>query len=103
MPFVERLEVDRTALTLTCTSTGGPVSEVVWTRDGEPVTADYTLSQTVTDTLTGTYENVLRAANISDLMGNFSCTVSNSRGSSTSVTLSLGMSSSEYGISMACG
>ena len=83
MPRIERLVFDGDTLTLTCTSTGGPVSEVIWTRNGEPVSAEYTLSQTVSDMETGTYENVLRGADTPDLVGNFSCTVRNSRGSSS--------------------
>ena len=85
---VESLVFDRSALTLTCTSTGGPASEVVWTRNGQPVSNNYTLSQTVTDMETGRYENELRAADIADLVGNFSCTVSNSRGVSNTRSFS---------------
>ena len=85
----EAIQFNASALTLTCTSTGGPASEVVWTRNGQPVSTGYTLSQTVTDTETGRYGNELRAAAIADLVGNFSCTVSNSRGSSDPVTIEI--------------
>ena len=79
---------DRADLSLTCTSTGGSASVVVWTRNGQVVGSSYTQSQTVTNTINGTYENVLRATDISDLVGEFSCTVTNARGSdSRSITL----------------
>ena len=57
---------------------------------------NYTLSQTVTDMETGRYENELRAADIADLVGNFSCTVSNSRGSSDPVEVTLNGESSHH-------
>ena len=79
---------DRADLSLTCTSTDGPASVVVWTRNGQLVGPSYTQSQTITNTMDGTYENVLRATGISDLVGEFSCTVTNVRGSaSRSITL----------------
>ena len=73
---------DRANLSLTCTSTGGPASVVVWTRNGQPVGSPYTQSQAVTNTM-DTYENVLRATDISDLVGEFSCNVTNVRGSAS--------------------
>ena len=74
------IQFNRAALTLTCVSNGGPASEVMWTRDGAAVSTGYTLTQTVTNTTTATYENVLTATTIADLTGTFTCTVSNSRG-----------------------
>ena len=82
------LVFSRPDLTLTCVSNGGPASEVVWTRDGATVSTGYTLTQTVTNTATATYENVLAATTIADLVGTFTCTVSNSRGTSNTVSFS---------------
>ena len=76
------LVFNRSTLTLTCVSNGGPASEVVWTRDGDTVSTGYTLTQTVSYITTTSYENVLTATTIADLVGNFTCTVSNSRGTS---------------------
>ncbi len=77
------LVFSRSSLSLTCVSNGGPASEVVWTRGGDTVSTGYTLTQTVSNTATATYENVLTASNIADLVGNFTCTVSNIRGNNT--------------------
>ena len=77
------LMFSRPDLTLMCVSNGGPASGVVWTRNGDTVSTGYTLTQTVTNTATATYENVLTATTIADLVGTFTCTVSNIRGTST--------------------
>ena len=74
---------------MTCVSNGGPASEVVWTRNGTTVSTGYTLTQTVTDPATATYENVLTATTIADLVGTFTCTVSNSRGTSNTAEIVL--------------
>ncbi len=79
----------RDDLSLVCVSNGGPASEVVWTRDGATVSTGYTLTQTVTDPVMASYENVLTATTIADLVGTFTCTVSNSRGTSNTETLQL--------------
>ena len=73
--------------TLTCISTGGPVTSVSWRRDGVPIPSNsstYTQSQIVVDTATATYHNLLsiNSSNIRDYNGTFSCRASNSRGSS---------------------
>ncbi|XP_064386134.1 mucin-2-like isoform X4 [Halichondria panicea] len=86
----DELVFSRGSLTLTCVSNGGPASEVVWTRDGVTVSTGYTLTQTVTNTATATYENVLTATTIADLVGNFTCTVNNSRGTSNTGTIRIG-------------
>ena len=78
-------------LTLTCTSTGGPATAVTWRKNGAVVEVDgttYHQSQRVVDTRTATYENTLSSNVDANFAGNFTCTVTNSRGSSTkSVTL----------------
>ncbi|XP_064386138.1 mucin-2-like isoform X3 [Halichondria panicea] len=84
----DELVFNRVALTLRCVSNGGPASEVVWTRNGAAVSTGYTLTQTVTNTATATYENVLTATTIADLVGNFTCTVNNNRGTSNTVSFS---------------
>ena len=76
---------DPDQLTLTCISTGGPVTTVTWTRDSttvtqgtqtvlnDPVTAQYTHTLTVTGRLGGLYR----------------CTVSNNKPSMVSKTLTV--------------
>ena len=75
--------------TLTCTSTGGPATTVVWIQNCviiQESDSKYMQSQNVTNTQTATYENTLRVvganATISD--GVYTCSVSNSRGSASS-------------------
>ena len=78
--FTEDSDFNRASpqFTLTCTSTGGPATTVIWTRDSDivtegtetvlndPVTAQYTHTLTVTGRLGGLYTN-------------FSCTVANNK------------------------
>ena len=71
---------DRAGLSLTCTSTGGPASGVVWTRNRQSIGSSYTQTQTITNTMESTYDNVLWANDVSDLVGEFTCTVTNDRG-----------------------
>ena len=72
-------------LTLTCTSTGSPATTVTWTRDGGALTVDgttYSMTQTVTDRRTSTYENVLSISfDAPSNVGDYTCTVSNALGS----------------------
>ena len=72
------LNASTPVFTLTCTSTGGPATAVSWTRNGT-VLSD--ISQIVTNTQTGTYENTLRVAMRET--GRYVCNVSNSRSSAT--------------------
>ena len=75
------LNGDSPQFTLTCTSTGGPATNVTWTRDSEtvsggmtvlddPVTAQYTHTLTVTGRLGGEYQ----------------CTVENNKPSTATAT-----------------
>ncbi len=61
---------------MTCLSSGGPVSSVEWTRDGVTITTGYNFTRTLTNVATATYTNILRASDIADLVGTFTCTVS---------------------------
>ena len=72
-------------LALTCTSTGSPATTVTWTKDGATLTVDgatYSMTQTVTDRRTSTYENVLTiSSDATSIVGDYTCTVSNALGS----------------------
>ena len=64
--------------TLTCVSEGGPVTTVMWWRDGEPVQEDsnHETSQIIVDRLADTvYHNRLRVRGREG--GEYMCTVSN--------------------------
>jgi hypothetical protein len=78
------IRFSRSSQVLTCTSTGGPPTTVSWNRNGQPLNTDgstYQQSQILVDAQEAAYHNVLYANNISNLIGNFTCMVSNGRGS----------------------
>ena len=80
-PSVQSLEIDRDNITLTCISSGGPATNVIWTKQGTPVDENlFNRSQRVLDIANATYENVLSTNNRENVVGFFSCTVCNSRG-----------------------
>ena len=70
-----------------CTSTGGPPTTVTWRRNGQPLVIDgiiYQQSQRVINTTTATYANILSSRNANaNLVGSFTCIVSNARGSAS--------------------
>ena len=81
------LNYDSTTNTLVCTSTGGPVTTVMWFKDSDSTINNdqyYEQSMAIINTVTATYESRLRILNkSSESTGNYTCMVSNSRGSST--------------------
>ena len=87
VPSVTELTFDRESRTLTCTSTGGPATNVTWRKDGAVITPSTTHQQTqmIVDTVEGIYQNTLTIAQSvtgDNLYGLYSCMVKNSRGSS---------------------
>ena len=66
--------------TLTCTSTGGMVDSVTWRKDGVEVGSDFSQRQTITDTLSATYQHTLLSENISNFVGAFACELSDTAG-----------------------
>ena len=86
-PCVTKLTIDKESRTLNCTSTGGPVTTVTWTKDGAVITPNTThqQTQTIVDTVKGIYQSTLTIAQSvtgENLYGLYSCMVGNSRGSS---------------------
>jgi len=82
------LVYNETTRSLTCTSTGGPATNVTWRKDGAVITinATYQQTQVVTDPVTGTYETVLMIAqSVTNAFGTYSCTVRNTRGRSAAI------------------
>lgn len=78
------LTYNSSTFTLTCTSTGGPVTNVTWRKDEKILFIDGTIYQaklTVIDTEEAIYENALTLRSEMDLTGTYSCEVSNSRSS----------------------
>ena len=69
---------------LICTSTDGPPTTVSWRRNEEPLVIDgvrYQQSQRIINTTTATYQNILSSNDRANLVGSFTCIVSNARGS----------------------
>ena len=76
---------DRTSQTITCTSTGGPATDVTWSKDnvtiGLSMASMYEYSQIIINTTSAIYENRLRIVDkSSEAAGNYTCQVTNSRG-----------------------
>ena len=79
------VQYDRTSQTITCTSTGGPATDVTWSKDNVNITLTmgslYEHSQIIINTTSATYENRLRILDkSSEAAGNYTCEVINSRG-----------------------
>ena len=88
--LTSELNATTPTFTLTCTSTGGPVTTVSWRRDGEILNdnSNYSISsQVLTDAETATYSHTLRVTGRP--FGEYECNVSNSKPSSSSETLIL--------------
>ena len=86
---MESLEYDPLTGQLTCTSTGGPATEVVWQRNGVAETS-FQESQLVTNTMSATYSNTLLLNRAPEaVVGSYGCSVRNSRGSSDVALLEL--------------
>ena len=87
-PTVTSLTFDEQSRTLTCTSTGGPATNVTWRRDGVVITINATHQQTkrIVDPVEGIYQTVLTihpSVGWSNIVGTYTCTVENVRGKSS--------------------
>ena len=79
------VQYDRTSQTITCTSIGGPATDVTWSKDNVNIILTmgglYEHSQIIINTTSATYENRLRIVDkSSEAAGNYTCQVTNSRG-----------------------
>ena len=86
--------------TLTCTSTGGPATNVSWTANNYTVTEDgnhHITSQILTDPEKATYNHTLTVTG--RLVGEYECTVSNNKPSSASGNITV---VGEYYIKFIC-
>ena len=80
-PSITFLLFDRNSTSLTCTSTGGPPTTVSWRKNGVPVDLSlYEQSQRLVDAESATYQSVLFSDDVTNLVGAFTCEVSNVRG-----------------------
>ena len=79
------VQYDRTSQTITCTSTGGPATDVTWSKDNLNIRLSmgglYEHFQIIINTTSATYENRLRIVDkSSEAAGTYTCEVTNSRG-----------------------
>ena len=80
------IQYDKTSQTITCTSTGGPATDVTWYKDNVQIIipnerGTYNYSQIIVNTTSATYENRLRIIEkSSEVIGNYTCKVTNVRG-----------------------
>ena len=79
---IDDLEFNRTSLTLTCTTSGGPTSSITWLKDGEAVGTEFAQAQVLIDTLTAMFKYTLRSDDVSLLVGSFTCMVEDAEGNS---------------------
>ena len=80
------VQYDRISQTITCTSTGGPATDVTWLKDNVNIRLTmgglYEHSQIIISTTSATYENRLRIVDkTSEAAGTYTCEVTNLRGS----------------------
>ena len=79
------VQYDRTSQTITCTSTGGPATDVIWLKNNINITLTmgglYEHSQIIINKTTAIYENRLRIVDkSSEAAGTYTCSIINSRG-----------------------
>lgn len=85
------VEADTPSFTLTCTSMGGPVTSITWSKDGEhlrPENNAYSISTAVIDRETASYRSVLTVTG--RRTGEYICQFDNNKPSSASAILMVG-------------
>ena len=88
--LTSELNAPTLTFTLTCISTGGPATTVSWTVDNSAVTEDSAhniTSQILIDPVTATYIHTLTVTG--RLQGEYECSVSNNKPSSSSGLLAV--------------
>ena len=87
------VDSDQIQFTLVCQTQGGPATTVTWERNGANImeNGNFTANQVVVDAVSATYNNTLLVSN--RLGGQYTCTITNDRGSMTS---SLNVEGREY-------
>ena len=92
VPSITDISYNRQALVLTCTSSGRPIDAVTWFKDGSEIrgnSSEFSLTQTITDSVTVTYQHILSNGSAADFMGRFTCVVREGSGVTASRTLAL--------------
>ena len=93
MQFIEDSDLngENPQFTLTCISTGGPATTVIWSRDSEEVSGGMTV---LNDSVTARYIHTLTVTE--RLGGQYQCTVSNSKPSSDTASITVQGSVGSY-------
>ena len=85
------ISVEDSVYTLTCNSTGSPATEVFWFFNNESLSdsnsTSYEITKVLTDRKTSGYSSMLKVnGSLEDIVGEYSCQVSNQLGESNIVT-----------------
>ena len=93
-PSITDVFYNRSTLTLTCTSIGGPATTVTWTRNNTAIMMDDTniQEQRIVNTALGEYQTILVITSdmLDEYVGDFTCSVSNLRGNADKSIIILG-------------
>lgn len=90
LPSIVSLSLNRSMATLTYASSHGPATTVSWKKNGivlDKGSVDFNQNQRLVDAETATYESYLITSNLSILVGEFTCVISNSRGATEKTLL----------------
>ena len=86
--IIASINYESKTCTIVCTSTGGPATTVLWSKDNNSIQDNdqyYEHSTIIVNRTSATYENRLTLFNkSSNAAGTYTCTVRNSKGSSQS-------------------
>ena len=77
-PNITSFTSNRSTMSLTCISIGGPATSVTWMKNSQLVPIDgstYQQTQIIVDSEKAVYMNILHSDNPADLVGSFTCTV----------------------------
>ena len=94
-PTIVDMEYDEESRSVRCISTGSPATVVTWMKDGviiDESSTDYTLTQTITNRATSTYNNIVTVNEGAPggVTGTYICTVTNDLGTATGQVVAVG-------------
>ena len=106
-PTIMDMEYDEESRSVRCISTGSPATVVSWMKDGviiDESSADYTLTQTITNRATSTYNNIVTVNEGAPggVAGTYNCTVTNELGIATGRMMAVGELMIDVKITTAC-
>ena len=95
LPTIMDIVYDEDSRSVRCISTGSPATVVSWMKDGviiDESSTDYTLTQTITNRATSTYNNILtvNVGATGGVAGTYICNVTNDLGTATDQVMAVG-------------